>query len=194
MTNPFDDENGEYLVLVNDEGQHSLWPGFRDVPAGWAPVGPRGARGVCLEYIEQNWLDMRPKSLVAQMESGASEAVVDEASASAIADGDPRTLVDRLCEREHPVEVSLRPERTAAAFKQCVDRGYVHLRFTDTRGGTELGFGLDRTRSEISAADFEAGRGSLKLVGDLTLDFVPVRCTANVDLSTMRGAAILERC
>ena len=35
MTNPFEDQDGEYLVLVNDEGQHSLWPAFREIPAGW---------------------------------------------------------------------------------------------------------------------------------------------------------------
>ena len=30
-SNPFDDENGSFLVLVNDEEQHSLWPAFADV-------------------------------------------------------------------------------------------------------------------------------------------------------------------
>ncbi len=35
MTNPFDDEEGEFLVLVNDEGQHSLWPVQFDIPEGW---------------------------------------------------------------------------------------------------------------------------------------------------------------
>jgi MbtH protein len=67
MTNPFDDENGEFLVLVNDEGQYSLWPGFREVPAGWTAVGPRGQRKVCLDWIEEHWTDMRPLSLVRQM-------------------------------------------------------------------------------------------------------------------------------
>ena len=32
-TNPFDDETGTFLVVVNDEDQHSLWPTFADVPA-----------------------------------------------------------------------------------------------------------------------------------------------------------------
>ncbi len=34
MTNPFDDPDGTFYVLVNDEGQHSLWPTFADVPQG----------------------------------------------------------------------------------------------------------------------------------------------------------------
>ena len=73
MTNPFEDENGECCVLINDEGQYSLWPTFKDVPAGWTAVGPRGARQDCLDYIEANWTDMRPKSLIAQMEADERE-------------------------------------------------------------------------------------------------------------------------
>jgi MbtH protein len=71
MMNPFDDDDGEFLVLVNDEGQYSLWPSFRDVPGGWAVVGPRGDRAECLRYIEQNWTDMRPRSMVRQIEEAA---------------------------------------------------------------------------------------------------------------------------
>ena len=67
MTNPFEDENGEFLVLVNEEQQYSLWPTFREVPAGWSAVGPRGSRQECLDYIEVNWVDMRPRSLAEQM-------------------------------------------------------------------------------------------------------------------------------
>jgi MbtH protein len=35
MANPFDDNDGTFLVLVNAEGQHSLWPSFAPVPPGW---------------------------------------------------------------------------------------------------------------------------------------------------------------
>ena len=27
-TNPFEDEDGRYYALINDEGQYSLWPVF----------------------------------------------------------------------------------------------------------------------------------------------------------------------
>ncbi|GGK87498.1 protein MbtH [Sphaerisporangium melleum] len=63
MTNPFDDPDGVYSVLVNDEGQHSLWPDFAEVPAGWTPVHGPAARQECLSYIEANWTDLRPRSL-----------------------------------------------------------------------------------------------------------------------------------
>lgn len=68
MTNPFENPDGRYLVLVNDEGQYSLWPVFVEVPAGWTVAHPEDDRQACLDYIEENWTDMRPKSLVAQMD------------------------------------------------------------------------------------------------------------------------------
>ncbi|MDT0616293.1 MbtH family protein [Streptomyces lancefieldiae] len=61
--NPFDDENGNFYVVVNDEEQHSLWPVFAEVPAGWRVVFGEAGRAECLEYVEQNWTDLRPKSL-----------------------------------------------------------------------------------------------------------------------------------
>jgi MbtH protein len=71
MTNPFEDESLTHRVLVNDEGQYSLWPDFREIPAGWRAVGPRGHRKECLDWIERNWTDMRPASLVRQMNADA---------------------------------------------------------------------------------------------------------------------------
>lgn len=65
-TNPFDDDNGSFYVLVNDEEQHSLWPTFADVPAGWQVVygGADGAsRADCVAYVDDHWTDLRPKSL-----------------------------------------------------------------------------------------------------------------------------------
>lgn len=69
--NPFDDDDGSYVVLVNDEEQHSLWPGFADVPAGWRVVFGEGARSACLEYIEQNWTDIRPRTLRDRLAQGS---------------------------------------------------------------------------------------------------------------------------
>lgn len=62
-TNPFDDEAGRFHVVVNDEEQHSLWPAFAEVPAGWRVVFGEATRAECLEYTEQNWTDMRPRTL-----------------------------------------------------------------------------------------------------------------------------------
>ncbi|WAX80936.1 MbtH family protein [Streptomyces sp. KMM 9044] len=72
MTNPFDDPDATYLVLVNHEAQYSLWPAFAEVPAGWTVAHEQDTRQVCLDYIEANWTDMRPKSLIEAMEGSAS--------------------------------------------------------------------------------------------------------------------------
>uniref|UniRef100_A0AAU3I1V9 MbtH family protein n=1 Tax=Streptomyces sp. NBC_01393 TaxID=2903851 RepID=A0AAU3I1V9_9ACTN len=64
MANPFDDEEGTYLVLVNDENQHSLWPQARSVPAGWTVAFGPDTRRNSLDHVEKNWTDLRPASLV----------------------------------------------------------------------------------------------------------------------------------
>jgi len=102
-------------------------------------------------------------------------------------------LVDRLCESDHPVELPLRPERSARNLKDWIDRNFVHVRFTDTRGGTELGFKLDRQQSDLTMANFDAPKGVVKLVGQLTLDYVSVQCIAEIDLGTLTGQGHLVR-
>jgi MbtH protein len=71
--NPFDDPDANFLVLVNDEGQHSLWPVFAEIPGGWEKVFGEAGRQDCLDYIEKNWVDMRPKSLIAAMEGAGGQ-------------------------------------------------------------------------------------------------------------------------
>jgi MbtH protein len=71
-TNPFEDPDAKYLVLINDEGQHSLWPVFADVPDGWEVIFGEEGRQECLDFIETNWTDMRPNSLIRQMEADAA--------------------------------------------------------------------------------------------------------------------------
>ncbi|GFG73612.1 MbtH family protein [Mycobacterium botniense] len=71
---PFDDDNGTFFVLVNGDEQHSLWPAFADVPAGWRVVYGEAGRAACLDYIDQNWPDIRPKRLRESLaEARASE-------------------------------------------------------------------------------------------------------------------------
>lgn len=71
-TNPFEDEDGRYQVLINAEGQHSLWPTFVDVPEGWRVIFADNTRQACLDFIEENWTDMRPNSLIEAMKEHES--------------------------------------------------------------------------------------------------------------------------
>jgi len=73
MTNPFEDEAGVFHALINDEGQYSLWPSFKEVPRGWTIVHKSDTRAACLEFINQNWKDMRPKSLIDRMAKQAED-------------------------------------------------------------------------------------------------------------------------
>lgn len=63
MTNPFDREDGVFLVLVNEQGQHSLWPSFAPVPDGWEKVFGEDTRNACIDYIQTHWQDLRQLSL-----------------------------------------------------------------------------------------------------------------------------------
>jgi len=60
VTNPFDDQDGTFRVLVNEAGQHSLWPEFADVPRGWVAVFGPAVKPACTEYVSENWHDITP--------------------------------------------------------------------------------------------------------------------------------------
>ncbi|MEU9304033.1 MbtH family protein [Streptomyces sp. NPDC048269] len=68
-TNPFENDDARYLVLVNEENQHSLWPAFAEVPAGWTVAHGEDTRQASLDYINESWTDMRPKSLAVAMDA-----------------------------------------------------------------------------------------------------------------------------
>ncbi|HJP73674.1 MAG TPA: MbtH family NRPS accessory protein [Pseudonocardiaceae bacterium] len=61
--NPFDDHEATFVVLVNAEGQFSLWPEFMNAPAGWEISKQAATRAECLAYVDRNWTDLRPASL-----------------------------------------------------------------------------------------------------------------------------------
>ncbi|MEV7779459.1 MbtH family protein [Kitasatospora sp. NPDC088351] len=60
MTNPFEDQSADYLVLVNQENQHSLWPAALAVPAGWRTAHGPADRAACVAHVNEHWLDLRP--------------------------------------------------------------------------------------------------------------------------------------
>jgi len=99
-------------------------------------------------------------------------------------------LVERLSTGRHPV-ATVR-YKTPKELKECVDRKFVLVKFTGTNGGTELGYKLDTERSKTDGADFEAGTGTVTLVGELSLNYENVRCVADIDLATLTGTGNLE--
>jgi uncharacterized protein YbdZ (MbtH family) len=189
-----------YEVVVNHEEQYSIWPQHREIPLGWKTAGKSGLKAECLEHIKEVWTDMRPLSLrkkMEEMEARRPELEREEArrlEQAAKQPKDPRDdLVGFLSQGEHPVEAGLRPEKTVKLLRDAIDRGFVHVKFTDTRGGTELGFNLDGEASDLSQADFEKGAGRVHLEGELTLNYVKVRCIADLDLDSLGGQGHLKR-
>lgn len=181
-----------YKVTMNHEEQYSIWPDYMSIPQGWTDAGKRGSKSECLAFIKEVWTDMRPLSLRKKMEEFARNPSPPLSSPDPTASSE-KNLIDRLCEGDHAVEVSLRPESSVEHFKETIDRDYVHIKFTETKGGTELGIRLDRNISDFSAADFENGKGIVHIEGNLTVDYVKVKCVADVDLSTLRGKGYLVR-
>lgn len=59
----FDRDDVTFTVVVNHEEQYSIWPTFKEIPAGWKAAGKTGSKKECLDHIEQVWTDMRPLSL-----------------------------------------------------------------------------------------------------------------------------------
>jgi MbtH protein len=63
-----------FLVVVNDQGQYSVWPVQRKLPAGWRMVGEPASQECCLDRIDHLWIDMRPVGLKhTQGDSGLAE-------------------------------------------------------------------------------------------------------------------------
>jgi MbtH protein len=60
--------NQQFIVLINDEEQYSLWPHGKEVPAGWRTVGKEGSKSECSDYVDSVWTDMRPLSLRRRMD------------------------------------------------------------------------------------------------------------------------------
>ena len=183
------EDNQLYKVVVNHEEQYSIWPADREIPLGWKEAGKLGAKTECLEHIKSVWTDMRPLSLRKRMEEMAQNPPQEDFAAGSEDDTPP--LVERLSQGVHPIEIVIRPARTLPALKECLGRNYVHVKFSETRGGTELGIRLDKGAKLL--ADIETETGPLHLEGTVTLDFVPVRCIADIDLQTMTGKGRLVK-
>lgn len=99
-------------------------------------------------------------------------------------------LVQRLRVGRHPVVYSR--GKSASDLKRAIESGYVLLKLTETRGGTELGVPLDMSACTWDGVDFMAPSGRVHLEGELTLDYVRVRLIADLDVGTLSGEGQLR--
>lgn len=102
--------------------------------------------------------------------------------------------MDELTQRltvDQPVEVG-GPTPTLGELRTRLEEiGTVFVKFTETRGGTDLGVRLDRAATDVAAADFGEGSGTVHIEGTLILNDDPVRCIADLDLATLKGTGRL---
>lgn len=61
-----------YHVVMNHEEQYSIWPIQREIPSGWRSVGKTGTKKDCLNFVAENWTDLRPLSLRKKYEETTS--------------------------------------------------------------------------------------------------------------------------
>jgi hypothetical protein len=100
-------------------------------------------------------------------------------------------LVQRLSAGSHPVTVG-GPRPAPEELRRRVEEiGIVFVKFTGTRGGTDLGLNADRSACDLSKADFGAGSGTVHIEGTLILNDEPIRCIADIDLATLNGTGHL---
>ena len=63
MANPFEVPDADYVVLRNQQNQHSLWRAGIAVPNGWTVVHGPESRTDCLTYVREHWTDLRPSDV-----------------------------------------------------------------------------------------------------------------------------------
>jgi MbtH protein len=71
-----DDENEKdqlYNVVMDIEDRYSIWPARLPIPQYWRAEGFSGRKKECLDYIQNVWTDMRPKSLKEDMAKWEAE-------------------------------------------------------------------------------------------------------------------------
>ena len=100
-------------------------------------------------------------------------------------------LVQRLSKGKHEVVIGHRDE-PYKEIKERVEDGYIHIKFTQTRGGTELGINVDLKSTNVKDLDFTKGEGLLHIEGITNLNYKSVRLIADIDLASRKGEGYLE--
>lgn len=60
FSNPFDNPQGQFAILRNDQGQYSLWPQQCELPAGWRVVCEPLPQDACQQWLAENWQTLVP--------------------------------------------------------------------------------------------------------------------------------------
>jgi amino acid adenylation domain-containing protein/thioester reductase-like protein len=147
----------DYLVVVNEEGQHSLWPATLTVPAGWRQEGHAMGRQACLSAITAAWPDIVPASVRDASRAGApadASGPGREGSPPAAHASDLRyvhELFDRQVSRQpdSAAVVLAGSEMTYRQLFRSANRLAHHLQILGVAPETLVGVGLERGAETI---------------------------------------------
>lgn len=188
------DDEVLYSVVMNSEEQYSIWPVFKTVPQGWDTVGVSGSKDICLSHIKEVWTDMRPLSLRKKIKEAELKAgsATDNRTTPLQKEGQQESIVSFL-ERiqDHPVTVKP-TNRNFQEFKESLARHYVHLTFTDTRGGTTVAVRLIPEKVNVEGENILQETGTVHFEGSFILDYSRMKCIAAINLKTFEGVCQVE--
>jgi MbtH protein len=181
-----------YSVVANLEGQYSIWPANMKIPDGWTAQGVEGSKEECLNHIEEVWTDMRPRSLLRQLEKYQKPTPVNRVAEEPVLET-ASPLVRRLCSGPSPVEFVSYSGNTREALREQMEMGHIHVRFAGPRGDADLRLTLRPGTDSPSHDPGGQGQKSIQLVGEAVVDFVKLRCTVILQLENLRGTATCEK-
>lgn len=100
-------------------------------------------------------------------------------------------LVKKLSENKHEVTIGHRNE-SDEEIKKRIEDGYIHIKFTQTNGGTELGINIDSNNTNVKELDFNKKGMILHIEGTTRLNYNTVRCIAEINLTSRKGEGYLQ--
>jgi len=188
MTPPQEAPVEQYIVVVNDEEQYSIWPVTREIPSGWVNARVSGDKAHCLKYIDETWTDMRPRSLRQWMAETAERPIKIPTESQPFHE----SLANRLSGGEHPVVVAGASAHDPSRLNDEISRGHIRVCFTETAGGTELALRFNPSSVDWSGEESDSAKRRAMLSSELTLDGVRVRCAVDINMADGKGKGSLE--
>ncbi|WP_276199237.1 amino acid adenylation domain-containing protein [Chelatococcus sp. XZ-Ab1] len=149
-----DDEGTIFDVVVNGEGQFSLWPVGRGLPDGWRTAGFSGPRAACLAHVGTVWRDMRPARLAAFLATGRDEARATLAWGGCHGAGAPvHSLIagHARARPDAPAVIQNSGETSFAALESRGNRLARHLLALGLAAEERVGVALPRSAEMIAA-------------------------------------------
>lgn len=101
------------------------------------------------------------------------------------------TLVEKLINTKHSVVIGYRNESDVELAESLKDH-YIHIKFSNTQGETELGISIDPNLSNIDEFLDHPNQGIFHIAGRTILDSEPILCTAQIDKKTRKGTADVQ--